>query len=75
MDFVFWVFFFPLSNELCIAFSFNTQCCGTMKCNTSDGGKKDKEVTSELGISVRDSRFPCTPVYNSYMGELLEERY
>lgn len=61
--------FFPLSNKLGIAFSFHTYCCGTVKCSISDGGKEGKEVTSELDVSIRDSRFPCTPVYNFYMVE------
>lgn len=46
-----------------------------MKCNISDGGKEDKEPD----ISTGGSRFPRTPVYNSYMvgfflgGETLSE--
>lgn len=77
--------FFFLSTELCIAFSFNTYCCGTMKFSISDGEKEGKEVTSELVTSVRDSRFPHTPVYNSHtvefflgaeiLGELLAQHY
>lgn len=53
--------------------------------NISDGGKEGKGVTPELGISVTGSRFPHTPVHNSYtvqsflggeaLGELLAGNY
>lgn len=56
-----------------------------MKFNISDGEKEGKEVTSELVTSVRESRFPHTPVHNSHtveffleaeiLGELLAQQY
>lgn len=32
----------------------------------SDGGNEGKEITSKIDISVRELRFACTSVYNSY---------